>query len=357
VPSSITAYRVFIASPGGLEDERKAFRRIINSHNEDAIERGVIFRPIGWEDIRGGVGRPQHLINRDVRRCDYFVLVLWDRWGSPPDVDEQGRFKSGSEEELGVARECYEAGTMRNIVVFFKDVSPDKVRDPGPQLQAVLDFRKCLERQKTFFYQNFDAVTAFEERLRGHLFGWVRDHEEGREAAPTPPSRPVMPVMPIETLTDVEQAPSSQAVQGAEQLVKQGRLAEAEETLARANPHANLDSLNQYGAVLVEKGSLEGAEKAFRQLHDLAVDQGHGEWVVASLNNLATVYRAQGKLDLAESSYKRVLELREAALGPDHPDVVASLNSLAELYTSLRRFDEAEPLLIRALEIQGVPVV
>ena len=55
MPEDIKTYRVFIASPGGLENERNIFRKAINDYNEeDAWERGVGFRPIGWEETLAG---------------------------------------------------------------------------------------------------------------------------------------------------------------------------------------------------------------------------------------------------------------------------------------------------------------
>ena len=51
-----------------------------------------------------------------------------------------------------------------------------------------------------------------------------------------------------------------------------------------------------------------------------------------SLNNLAELYRAQGRYADAEPLYKRSLAICEKALGPDHPDVATSLNNLAVLY-------------------------
>ena len=71
MPQPILAYRVFIASPGGLQEERKAFRDVIQSYNEtDAVPRGVMFFPVGWELTLAGVGRPQSIINEEVRTCD-----------------------------------------------------------------------------------------------------------------------------------------------------------------------------------------------------------------------------------------------------------------------------------------------
>ena len=87
MPSQLTCYRVFIASPGGLEDLRQAFRDEIREFNETlAIPRGVYFQPTGWEDTLGAVGRPQGTINKDVQSSDYFFLLLANRWGSPTDT-------------------------------------------------------------------------------------------------------------------------------------------------------------------------------------------------------------------------------------------------------------------------------
>jgi hypothetical protein len=56
MPSKVTVYRVFVASPGGLEQEREAFRRILNDYNEsDALEEGALFIPVGWELARAGI--------------------------------------------------------------------------------------------------------------------------------------------------------------------------------------------------------------------------------------------------------------------------------------------------------------
>ncbi|MDZ4723543.1 MAG: tetratricopeptide repeat protein, partial [candidate division Zixibacteria bacterium] len=52
------------------------------------------------------------------------------------------------------------------------------------------------------------------------------------------------------------------------------------------------------------------------------------------MNNLAGLYNTQGQYALAEPLYKRALEIREKALGPDHPDVALSLNNLAFLYNT-----------------------
>src|SRR5215218_5306534 len=121
MPHDIRAFRVFVASPGGLEKERKAFRATINAYNEaEAIPRGVLFIAVGWEDTLGGIGRPQSIINEEIRSCDFMVLLFGNRWGSPPGGS--GRFSSATEEEFMVALECVRApeAAMSQIVVFFR---------------------------------------------------------------------------------------------------------------------------------------------------------------------------------------------------------------------------------------------
>src|SRR5947209_7073287 len=91
--------RVFLGSPGDLKLERQAARRVTEEFNKQwAEELGYQYEIIGWEDIPNAYGRPQAIINEDLRRCDLFIGLLWRRWGTPPDVD--GQYSSGFEEEL-----------------------------------------------------------------------------------------------------------------------------------------------------------------------------------------------------------------------------------------------------------------
>jgi hypothetical protein len=98
VPKLLTEYRVFIASPSGLDEERKSFRDTLETFNNVFAEPvGVIFYPVSWEVTVGGVGRPQELINQELRECDYAIFVFHDRWGSSPSA-LPGKYTSGVEE-------------------------------------------------------------------------------------------------------------------------------------------------------------------------------------------------------------------------------------------------------------------
>lgn len=73
--------------------------------------------------------------------------------------------------------------------------------------------------------------------------------------------------------------------------------------------------------------------------------------VATSLNNLAYLYKSQGRRSEAEHLYRRSLEIRERKLGAEHPAVAISLNNLAGLYDSQGKYSKAEPLYARSLAI------
>src|SRR3546814_13463215 len=125
----LTGYRVFIASPGGLSSARDCFRRVLEEYNRtDGFRRGVVFIPVGWEKMAPTRGRGQEVINQRLRQCDFCVLVLHDRWGTPPSDD--GPFASGTEEELNVAMTCLRSNdhAMEDVVVQCKTIRSDERR-------------------------------------------------------------------------------------------------------------------------------------------------------------------------------------------------------------------------------------
>ena len=173
---SITQYRVFIATPGGLDDERNAFRKTLETYTaSDAEPRGVTFHPVGWEETIGGVGRPQELINEDLRQCDYAIFLWHDRWGSPTGNGAT----VGTEEEWNLAEKLYQEGRVRNIAVFFKKVDERQLRDPGEQLKQVLAHKK--DTAKRYLFKAYDQRDEFCDELRKHLAQWLRDHEKGAD--------------------------------------------------------------------------------------------------------------------------------------------------------------------------------
>jgi tetratricopeptide (TPR) repeat protein len=114
-------------------------------------------------------------------------------------------------------------------------------------------------------------------------------------------------------------------------------------------------SLNNLAGLYRAQGKWAAAEPLYDEAlairRTLFGDRPNND-LAASLNNLAGLYRAQGKWAAAEPLYDEALAIYRTLFG-DRPnnDLAASLNNLAGLYYATGRYTEAEPLYIQALEM------
>lgn len=144
-----------------------------------------------------------------------------------------------------------------------------------------------------------------------------------------------------------------------------GRIDEAEREYRRAialkrsalgPKHPSLaNSLGQLATLLLEnRGDASGAEAL--DLEALAIRrEALGErhpYVAVSLNELAGAYRAGGRLEDAERTFREALTLRREVLEAGHPHIAYSLVGLGELLIERGRSAEATPMLEEALRIR-----
>lgn len=166
MPRSIRQYRIFIATPGGLSEERQRFRKVVERFSRGfSGSSDVVFEPVGWEETIGGVGRPQAVINEDLKKCDYAVFVLHDRWGTPTEAE----YISGFEEEWALAQALYNDNKIRNIAIYFKEVDNAKLADPGNQLKSVLAFKNKIEIEKRYLYKIYGSADEFSDSVESNL--------------------------------------------------------------------------------------------------------------------------------------------------------------------------------------------
>lgn len=164
----IKLIRAFIASPGGLDAERKAaFAAAEEINRTVARQLNGRLELIGWEETISGIGRPQALINADMETCDLFIGAMWASWGSRPSLD--GPYTSGFEEEFELSRDRFERTRSPEMAMFFKDIDPGQLRDPGEDLRKVLAFKEKLREEKKFLYATFGTEEDFAARVREFL--------------------------------------------------------------------------------------------------------------------------------------------------------------------------------------------
>jgi len=165
----IRLLKIFIASPSDVKLEREKAREEIIGLQPVAQKLGCMLEAVGWEThATPGMGRSQELINSLVRECDLFIGILWRKFGVPT-----GEAESGTLEEFNLARERYTKERAPEIMLYFREVHPDFLADPGQQLQKVLDFKQQVEDGHLALYQNYRDPEHLAGLLRQHVTDWL----------------------------------------------------------------------------------------------------------------------------------------------------------------------------------------
>ncbi|MFX0200421.1 MAG: DUF4062 domain-containing protein [Candidatus Hodarchaeota archaeon] len=166
--------KVFLASPNGLRSERDHFKEIVWEFNETrASIAKVIFLPIMSEQMTGGTERAQGRIHKKMEECDYCITMFFDDLGSPPESDSPQGSASVTDGEYRKAKELIESGIMNEAVLFFKDVPIERMKDKGPTLTALLEYKE--KRKKDSHFVEFADKEQFKKQVDNHLFKWMMD--------------------------------------------------------------------------------------------------------------------------------------------------------------------------------------
>lgn len=354
----ITGYRVFIASPGGLNEERKSFKEKLFEYSEDeSIERHVSFIPVGWEETLGGIGRPQEIINDEIKKCDFFVLLLWDRWGSPPSKDRSSNYSSGTEEEFYIALECLRDKNqpMRKIVVLFKGVDERQLSDPGPQLKKVIEFKRKIEANKILLYEAFDTIEEFTRIIRRHLSRWVRDDESKRIEL----SDQIISI----TKTHYKSASidsskfvfmsTEEILNTAEELAHKGSFADAEALFAYAVIDRNTsDALNRYGRFLRRVTRHAHSQVIFERVISITNENNDREARTFALSNLGVILRRKGQNDEALKIFEESNRLAHKLRSAGRKHLAYNYSNIGQILSSQKDFKGAEIMLRKSIKIQ-----
>eukprot|EP00741_Cyanophora_paradoxa_P005091 tig00000857_g4933.t1 len=137
-----------------------------------------------------------------------------------------------------------------------------------------------------------------------------------------------------------------------------GRAAEAAARLAAALrlpfDDAEAAGLERAGSLLLRMGKYEDGirfgQKAL-QLKQKALGPEHPD-VAMSMQNLAVLLQAQGDFKAARPLYERALKIKQQALGPEHPDVTMTMDNLAGLLQAQGDFKAARPMYEGALRVK-----
>jgi len=182
---SFLGIKVFLASPSGLEDERKHFREIIWKFNEKVVlKTKFFFIPVMVEQMTGGDGQAQGRINKTIDGCDYCITMFWDNLGSPPEADSPEGSESVTDGEHKKAVKLKAEGELKEAVIFLKKIPPRQLADKGPALERLLNYVE--ERKKDSHLVFFDDAIQFENQIEQHLLDWLFAFTKGEHKKEPP---------------------------------------------------------------------------------------------------------------------------------------------------------------------------
>lgn len=154
-------FKVLVASPGDVIEEREAIPEVIarwNNVNSEGI--GVVLLPVKWETHSAPLmgNRAQGVINDQlVTTCDMAIGVFWTRLGSPTGVSE-----SGTAEEIEWFIE-----NNKPVMVYFSSRSLDPTTLDIDQWKALKEFESKM--QKIGLTGAYSNITDFKEKLFDQL--------------------------------------------------------------------------------------------------------------------------------------------------------------------------------------------
>jgi hypothetical protein len=158
-------FRLFVASPGDVPNERGALARVVREVNQTHGDPlGYSIQLLMWKSHAApSGGRPQGVINEQIPDYDIFVGIMWRRFGTPTGIAG-----SGTEEEYRIAYRKWQANNTMPLMFYFcqKPFMPRSVEEID-QMRHILLFRQELE-QKALVWE-YSSPVAFEADIRKHL--------------------------------------------------------------------------------------------------------------------------------------------------------------------------------------------
>lgn len=358
MPTDIKALLVFIASPGGLDDERAAIRSEISEFNEERLEdTGRVYIAKGWEDVAGQLGRAQSAINPLIETCDYLIMMLADRWGTPPGGP--ATHTSGTQEEFRLAQQLVAStdAPMKDVLLLFKGLPEDRLRDPGPQLQQVLDFKKEREKEHDVYYKTFDSLEDLRREVRRALQRWTqhggRAGEDAATLAPSSVSADEVVLALPEGATDVAALLAS-----ARAYEDHGLITQAEALYAQAVADESPDALAAYARFLRRTGRpTKSIAVNERVLSRLAVPSGDDTAGARSevLTNIGIALRKLNMLGESRQRLSEAVATARTATPPDLPRLAYALDNLGIVMTRMGDYEEARQKFDEAYKIREGP--
>lgn len=300
-------YRLFLASPRGLEPERLRLAEVVTRVNARPGPSGrAQFELVeGVPAPSGGEAISSKALRASLEGCDFFIFLLEDRWGTLPEGAKKKNYQSATEEAYyaALAASLDKKRPMRALAGFFREVDERRLSDPGKQLRTLIKFRKKQERKGRSTSWVFDGLDQFGAVAERQLLAWAQEVEDliGQGAMEV---SPLVGLFPKEVLKKADPE-----LKEAMEAVNDGWESEAEELyaplLVRGSDPLALESFGQF---MIAAGRHGRAEKIFGRLLALGEARAEPAWSSRACLGLGRVFQLQGRILEADTMVKEGLE-------------------------------------------------
>lgn len=168
MPASKTCYKVVLASPGDVPEEREVVEQVISEINNLQKHNGIGFDLYRWETDAYPAFHPlgpQGVIDQQLKigDADIFVGIFYLKFGTPT-IDSN----SGTEHELKQAISAFEAKGSPEIKLYFKKAITINLEEVDIlQFNQVKEFKKSVLPKGII--SEFETKESLEKQLRNHL--------------------------------------------------------------------------------------------------------------------------------------------------------------------------------------------
>lgn len=160
-------YKILIASPSDVTEERKVISNVIDNWNSTNSDHyGATLKPVSWAvDSTPKMGeRPQGILNKQlVRECDILIGTFWTKLGTPT-----GKAESGTLEEIAEFMEA-----KKPVLLYFSSrlINPDNI--DYEEHKRLNDFKKQCEKDGLIV--KYESIEELKEKLQMNISKTIQE--------------------------------------------------------------------------------------------------------------------------------------------------------------------------------------
>lgn len=166
--TNVKKFKIFMASPDDLYEEREMFGKVIEAINRSRGDtEGFHLEPIIWEKYAyPEADNPQAIVNKILGDAALVVVAFWNKFGAPTK-----EFPSGTMEEFSKAFEKRKMTGKPSIKIYFRQPEPSKVLPQIEELQKILEFKQSIKDKA--LYKEYTGAQGFKDLLQEHINAWL----------------------------------------------------------------------------------------------------------------------------------------------------------------------------------------